>query len=75
MDHFWRVIIPIKPLPGKVLCVHGWPRGQCIKDSKCPVHRQEPALWKWMAEFRYKGDATRYAKAFEGSRIVRDEVI
>lgn len=74
MHHHWRVMIPWPTPKIRLRCVHGERRGRCIKDSRCPLKR-ETLTWKWMAEFRYKGDAQRYAKAFKGAHIAEDEVI
>lgn len=75
MRWFYRVMVPLKPLSKpRLVCLHGELRGQCIKNSRCPL-RPLPLLWKWMAEFRYKRDAQRYAKRFKNARIIQDEVI
>lgn len=74
MRYCWRVLIPhLGPNPPR--CVHGEVKGQCIKNSHCPVRKQVAVAWKWMAEFRYKRDATRYAKCLEGAKIVADEIV
>lgn len=75
MNNYWRVMVPTKPVRSVLRCVHGERKGQCIKNSSCPLHRAEPLLWKWMALFRYKRDAKRYAKCLSGAQIVEDEVV
>lgn len=74
MSHYWRVIVPQEPAKVQRRCLHGERPGECIKDSRCPL-KSERLTWKWLAEFRYKRDAKRFARGFEGAQLVQDEII